>query len=48
MIPNDVGERVGEPHHVNIVVHDAIPQLKNLQQVPRPARGEVEEALQSR
>ena len=48
MIPDDVGEWVGKPHHVDIVVHDAIPQLKNLQQVSRPARGEVEETLQSR
>ena len=47
MIPDNVGEWVGKPHHVDIVVHDAIPQLKNLQQVSRPARGEVEEPRQS-
>jgi hypothetical protein len=45
MIPNKVGERVGEPHHVNVVVHDVVSQLKNLQQVPWPARGEIEESL---
>jgi len=45
VILDEVRERVGKPHHVNIVVHDAVPKLKNLQQVPWPARGEVEETL---
>jgi hypothetical protein len=36
MVPNKVREWVGEPDHVNIVVHDAVSELKNLQQVPWP------------
>jgi hypothetical protein len=38
-------EWVGEPHHVNVVVHDTVFQLKDLQQVSWPPRGEVEESL---
>jgi hypothetical protein len=45
VILDDVSERVGKPHHVDIVVHDAVPELKDLQQVPWTARGEVEEPL---
>jgi hypothetical protein len=45
VILDKVRERVGKPHHVDIVVHDVVPELKNLEQVPWPARGEVEEPL---
>ena len=30
VIPDEVGERVVEAHHVDIIVHDTVPKLKNL------------------
>jgi hypothetical protein len=33
MAADDIWKRVSKPHHVDIIVHDGIPQLKNLEQV---------------
>lgn len=45
MIPLEIPKGIRQPNHVDIVVHDAVPQLQDLQEMPRPPRREVKETL---
>lgn len=44
-MPLQIRKRISQPDHINVIVHDIISKLQNVQQVAWPSGCKIEESL---